>query len=430
MNKNKRGKIYYSMQALCIIPLLLYAALIIIFSAYSFTKTMHKEVANGLADASSLCIEIFDATYPGDYLLKENIIGTQTAYSIYKGDTDITNRYSLVDRLKEVTEMEVTLFYKDTRILTTLTNWENQRIIGTGAPDNVITDVLLQKEPHFYDNVIINGETYFAYYAPLHNSDGSVVGMLFVGKPAAEVASMINTSLYPIIAVGCFAMLIVAVISLIYAKNILNALHKLKEFLGMISTNDLNAQLDLSVIEREDELSEIGRAALSMQSSLRNLIELDTLTELYNRRSGNKKLHTAYTNAKEKHTPLSVVIADIDHFKGINDTYGHHNGDVVLRNVAKLLKKHTQGKGYAIRWGGEEFLLLFENCDIPKTLEILTALQEDLHQTVHQLDESEIYVTMTFGVTCNAAMDTAQLLRSADEKLYCGKNNGRNCIIS
>ena len=430
MSKNKKGKIYYSMQAISILPLLLYGILIIFFSTYSFSNTLTKEVATGLKDAASLCTSLFDAAYPGDYNLIATKSGSHTAYALYKGDVDITTNHHILDQIKNSTSMDVTLFYQDTRILTTITNWNNQRIIGTGAPDIVVEEVLSKNEAKFYNNVIINEQTYFAYYTPLTNSDGSVVGMLFIGKPAEDVLATVNTSIYPIIWVGIIALTIAGIVSFTYAKNFLNALQKLKVFFGKVATGNLNAELDKAVLDREDELSEIGRSALSTQNSLRNLIELDTLTELYNRRSGDKKIRATYLKSKESNSPFSLVVADIDHFKSINDTYGHQNGDIVLRNTAKLLKKHTKGKGYAIRWGGEEFLLIYENCDCEKTLEYLKLLQEELRTMPNSFEDAETYITMTFGVTCDADMDVTQLLQSADEKLYQGKNNGRNCIIS
>lgn len=430
MNKHKRGKIYYSMQAMSILPLLLFGILIIYFSTYTFSNTLTKEVATGLEDAAHLCTALFDAAYPGDYQLMESKSGSHTAYSLYKGDTNITRDHHLVDQIKSSTGMDVTLFYQDTRILTTITNWSNQRIIGTGAPDIVIDEVLSQNIAKFYDNVIINGQTYFAYYTPLTNSDGNVIGMLFIGKPAETVLQMVNNSIYPIIWVGIIALILAALISFIYAKNFVSALQKLKSFFGKVATGNLNVELDQMVLKREDELSEIGRAALSMQSSLRNLVELDTLTELYNRRSGNKKIQATYSSCKENSKPFSLVIADIDHFKSINDTYGHHNGDIVLSNIAGLLKRHMKGKGYAIRWGGEEFLLIFENSNLEQTLEYLNRLQADLQNTPHHFEDAETFVTMTFGVACDTEMNVVQLLQSADEKLYIGKNRGRNCIIS
>lgn len=430
MKQQGKGKLYYSMLAISVLPILLYGISIIVFSTYSFSSTINKEVASGLEDAANLCISLFDTAYPGDYQLVETQVGDQTAYSLYKGAYNITKDNTTLDKIKSATDMDVTLFYQDTRILTTITNWNNQRIIGTGAPEIVIADVLEKNQACFYDNVIINGTSYFAYYTPLINSDGTVVGMLFIGKPTDNVQQMIHHSIFPIVAVGFLALIIASIVSFLYAKNFLSALQKLKNFFKNVSTGNLNAQLDAEILKREDELSQIGRSALHMQRSLRNLIELDSLTELNNRRSGDKKLQETYSSAQAQNTPFTIVIADIDYFKSINDTYGHQNGDIVLHSIAQILKQHMQGKGYAIRWGGEEFLLVYENSSLEQTVTHLEQLQAEIRNITHLLDNDELHVTMTFGAACAPEKNIHLLIQAADTKLYEGKSNGRDCIVS
>ncbi len=430
MKKKRSATLYYSMQAISVLPLLIYGLIIIAFNSYAFSKSMNQEITASLEDSAELCIALLDTAHPGDYTLKEFDVAGQTAYSLYKGEADITSDYTLLDNIKESTGMDATLFYQDTRILTTIRNWDNQRIVGSTAPTNVIQDVLKTNQEKFYDNVIINGQPYFALYHPLTNEDGSIVGMLFIGKPTATVQKMRNSSIYPIIIVSVVALAIASIVSYTYSKRFLNALLKLKKFFRKVSTGDLNAKLDASILNRSDELSEIGEAVVTMQNSLRDLIELDTLTKLYNRRSGNKKLTQTHTKSKDSNTPFCIVLADIDYFKSINDTYGHHNGDIVLQNVAALLMKHTKDRGYAIRWGGEEFLLVFEKSTLLETLAYLKQLQNELHEYAHIFEDNQMHVTMTFGVASDINMDIHTLITTADAKLYQGKSSGRDCIIS
>lgn len=430
MSHNKRGKIYYSMQAISLLPILLFGILILAFGTVSFTKTMTQEVFEHLDTSAHLLISLIDSNYPGDYILERKEQNNQTFYSLYKGDTDITEQFNIVDHFKEDTGMDVTLFYKDTRILTTILDWNNQRIAGTSAPEHIMAEVQDNNSVQFYDNALINGEKYFACYHPLTNGDGSVVGMLFVGKPVAEIKSRINSSLNPIILVGLISMVIASFISFSYAKKFVHTLHRIKNFFNKTATGNLNVKIDSQIITRNDEFSEIANAALSMQKSLRNIVELDGLTNLLNRRTGEQKLRSTYLSSKDSETPFSIVLADIDYFKSVNDTYGHHSGDIVLQNIAGLLKKHTSHNGYAIRWGGEEFMLVFENHTLEETLSCLHQLQTELREFVHTIEENEIYVTMTFGVACDATLKMEELIELADNKLYEGKSAGRNCIIS
>ena len=430
MAKQNKGKIYYSMQAISILPLLLFGLIIIFSSTFFFSRAIHKEVATEMEISAELCISLLDSVYPGDYQLKEHTVQGKTAYSLFKGDADITTEYALVDNIKSKTDMDVTLFYKDTRILTTIRSWDGLRLVGTGAPEAIISEVLEPGEPQFYDNVIINQTPYFAYYTPLTNRDGSVVGMLFIGKPTESVNKMIQSSVLPIIAIGVISLIITAWFSFRYAKQIVSTLQKLKEFFAKVSSGNLDATPDASILKREDEFTSIGQAAITMQRSLKTLIERDALTDLYNRRSCDKMLRETITKNRKHGTSFCTVLADIDHFKSINDTYGHESGDVVLQNIAKLLKTHIHKQGYVGRWGGEEFLMIYENCSLEQAKEKLSTLLVALRETTHKLDNGEIKVTLTFGVVCDSSLEPHELIKKADENLYMGKANGRDCIVS
>ncbi len=423
--KNRRGKLYYSFQAISMIPLLIYGIVVIIFSSATFKKSMHQQVCEELENVASLVDTLLDTAYPGDYTLQGD-----TALSLYKGGVNITNDYSLIDGIHENTGMDVTLFYQDTRILTTIKNWNGERIIGTQAPEQVLADVLGEGESCFYDNVLIRGTTYFGYYAPLYNNDNQIMGILFVGKPAADVNSQVNKALSPIVIVGILALVFVCLFSIYYAGTFLRALYGLRTFFSQVATGNLSEELDPAVLKRGDELSELGRSALSMQRSLRSLIERDSLTELYNRRSGGHRLTNTMEKAKSENTPFTLVIGDIDFFKSVNDTYGHQCGDMVLKNVARILRKHMKDKGYAIRWGGEEFLLVYENSRLEEAYEALNAMLEEIRGTCVRYGDNQVYITMTFGMVCDSSKELKDLLRDADDKLYYGKNNGRNQIVT
>lgn len=430
MSKSQKGKIYYTMQAISLLPILLFGILILAFGTISFNKSMNQEVFDHLDTSANLLISLIDSNYPGDYILKTQEIDGQTMYSLYKGNQELTGQYHMTDHFKEDTDMDMTLFYKDTRILTTITDWDNQRIIGTAAPEHLVTEVQDSNKVQFYDNAMINGEKYFACYHPLTNSDGSVVGMLFVGKPVKEVKNRIISSLNPIIIVGLLSMVIASIISFAYAQRFIHTLHRIKNFFKKTATGNLNVKIDSKILNRGDEFSEIAYAALSMQKSLRGMVELDGLTNLLNRRTGEQKLQSTYLSSDDSETPFTIVMADIDYFKSINDTYGHHNGDIVLQNIAALLKKCTRRKGYAIRWGGEEFMLVFENHTLEEALSCLEPLQTEIREFAHAIEETKIYVTMTFGVACDATLEIEELIELADDKLYEGKSAGRNCIVS
>lgn len=420
-----KGKISYTLQAFNIIPLLFLGIAVLLLGTQWFTRTMYDEVEVELDNVAHNVVTLFEVAYPGDYRLEGEI-----AYRLFKGDQDITNEYALIDRVKEDTDLEVTLFYYDTRILTTIRDTAGKRIVGTGAPSAVIQNVLKEGESHFYNNAYINDTEYFAYYIPLHNSNEDVVGMMFVGKPSSKINQAIRRSVYPLAIADLLVMIITAVCVFLYTKDFASILLKIHLFLSDVSTGNLNAELDSAVLRRNDELGDIGRSAIMMQRSLRTMVEQDTLTKLFNRRSGDRKLRLVIEKSAKNQTPFCVAIGDIDFFKRVNDTYGHDCGDVILKQIAGKLTSHIYRYGFAARWGGEEFLLVFDHTDMENSLRILEELLEDIRNMEYKYEEHVIQVTMTFGLVSGDTTDIRQLIRQADEKLYLGKSMGRNRIIS
>lgn len=424
MHRKSQGKITYVLQAITIIPLFFFAIIVMMLSYRQFAETMYNEIETELENAAHDLKLLLDVAYPGDYRLAGD-----TSLQLYKGEFDITKDYSLLDALQANTGMDATLFYQDTRILTTICDKNQARIVGTGAPATVLEDVFNTGSPHFYFKTQINKQEYFSYYMPLTNSDGTVVGMLFVGKPTARIKNAVMRSLYPLLISVVLVMLVIAVCIFIYTRKFTAMLFRIREFLNEVSTGNLNGILDPSVSRRNDEIGDIGRSVVSMQHALRNMIEQDTLTELYNRRSGNRRLQNIIDKASAQGATFSVSIGDIDFFKKVNDTYGHDCGDEVLRHIAHKLKEHMHSKGFVARWGGEEFLLVFDHMNQYEAQESLQKLLDDIRALAIPYEDKTIQVTMTFGVAENTSADINQLIKEADDKLYLGKSSGRNCIV-
>lgn len=422
----KNGHLYRSLQSISVIPLLVLALIITVFSYYAVKQAMHTEVHIELRNTAENVMMMYDLLYPGDYYLE----GTDS-YDFYKGTRNLTDDHSIVDRLKTDTQIDVTIFYQDTRILTTIRNAEGSRITGTGAGALVIQDVLFSGQPHFYTNTEINGQQYFGYYTPLRNSDGSIVGMIYAGKPCTEVNAAVRRAVLPIILIAICSMAVVSLISSSYTRKLTNALQKIRTFLSKVSTGNLWEELDFDVLQRNDELSEMGYSALYMQRSLRNLVEQDTLTELNNRRFADKHLKQTQMNANTYGNHFVVAIGDIDLFKSVNDTYGHDCGDVVLKRVATVLKNHMIGKGFVARWGGEEFLFLYDNLELDAARAETEKLLQEIRSMAIDYEGQTVRITMTFGLAEGGVNTSIRaLLQTADAKLYEGKESGRNRIIT
>lgn len=154
----------------------------------------------------------------------------------------------------------------------------------------------------------------------------------------------------------------------------------------------------------------------------------DSLTGLFNRGKAMDYLGSLVAKANEEN--FSLCICDIDFFKKVNDNYGHDAGDEVLKEVAKVLLAQTKGIGFVARWGGEEFLIAFPNMNGDLASEKLFEIQRAIHKMEVHAAAATIKITMTYGLTeydNNIGLD--QSLKDADNKLYLGKERGRDVVI-
>ena len=200
----------------------------------------------------------------------------------------------------------------------------------------------------------------------------------------------------------------------------------INHFLKEISGGNLRPILEQRILDRNDEIGSIGVYAIKMRDNLRKLIERDALTDLYNRRSCNNLLK-AMAQKNEKHC---MVMCDIDFFKKVNDTYGHAAGDYVLREISALIKESVHDCGFASRWGGEEFLLVYK-MGFKETVERTKLLRQNILEHTFVYEGTKMQITMTFGVA-DGAVSThyEKVIQKADEQLYVGKNNGRNQVVA
>ncbi len=154
---------------------------------------------------------------------------------------------------------------------------------------------------------------------------------------------------------------------------------------------------------------------------------IDPLTGLHNRRSTTKYLEKLLKNPS---SPISICICDIDFFKKVNDTYGHDVGDVVLETISKTFKKALPSGCFLSRWGGEEFLLIFPQNNGDEALYSLEELRQKIKSLTFQSGENTFRISMTYGLAeYDYQGDVSAILKEADEKLYYGKEHGRDQIV-
>lgn len=423
-----KSSLHGKLIVMTVIPLLILGMFITIYSTWKLTSILQAEVKDKLEDLCVLLGQRYDARMPGDYVLN---IKNGTEMYLTKGGRDISEAYDIMDGMQEQTGIDFSIFFYDTRMATTLRDQNGERIVGTAVNSKVLEEVYQEKEEHFYTGVDVHGISYFAYYRPLYNEDGTCIGMIFAGKPAQKIEAMIYKAVLPILFTVAAAVLLTAFFCLRFASRLVNSIGKIERFLTNVAKGEFTESMSMDILARSDELGNMAHSAVQMQKNLRDMVDKDALTGLYNRRYGNLHLPKMMERTIRKERVFTVALGDIDFFKKVNDTYGHEAGDEVLKNVAGCLTEAVQGKGTAIRWGGEEFLLVFETEDAAEAMERLQGTREKIRSIKTVRGENTICVTMTFGVMqLRKEMDTGELLKQADEKLYYGKENGRDRIVT
>lgn len=171
-------------------------------------------------------------------------------------------------------------------------------------------------------------------------------------------------------------------------------------------------------------------ASLSLEHELEILAHTDPLTGLYNRRRMADFLAQQGRLAAIEQTDLSVVFVDIDHFKKINDNYGHDTGDEILRSVSAFIKEQLRKEDTLARWGGEEFLILLPHTDMNGAQVLAEKIRKAVAQHPIQIGNREYFVTLTIGICQHQFEQPIEAsIKFADIALYRGKLAGRNCVM-
>jgi diguanylate cyclase (GGDEF)-like protein len=178
-------------------------------------------------------------------------------------------------------------------------------------------------------------------------------------------------------------------------------------------------------------LVDLQSQLLKAREELREQATRDSLTRLWNRSSILRELDRELARLARESRPLGVVIVDLDHFKDINDTYGHLAGDAVLREAARRMQSSIRQYDSIGRYGGEEFLILFPGCSETDCFAQAERLRKQLAAAEMAVNGIPLRVTASFGVTAalpSAGSTQEGLIRKADEALYQAKNAGRNRV--
>ena len=188
----------------------------------------------------------------------------------------------------------------------------------------------------------------------------------------------------------------------------------------------------LRIKRLQEELEERERQLLEANERLRHMSRTDSLTGLDNRRYVEQQMEMMFAHGKRLSEPLSCVMCDLDRFKSVNDTHGHHAGDAVLKQFAALLKHEAREIDSVGRYGGEEFIVLLPGTVLDAAVTFAERVRKQVESHTFVFEGGSVRRTASFGVSGwphPRVADSDRLLRAADDAMYVAKESGRNRVV-
>ncbi len=176
-----------------------------------------------------------------------------------------------------------------------------------------------------------------------------------------------------------------------------------------------------------DEIENLRRQI----DELSELVSTDALTGLFNFRHFKTILQAEMDRSKRSGIPTSLVLVDLDHFKSVNDTYGHEVGNLSLKYMATILKNEVRTTDIVFRYGGEEFAIIFPETHLNLAVKVADRIREQIANSPISVDDGEIKITASMGASVymkTSVLDFTEFVDSVDKYLYEAKQSGRNCI--
>ncbi len=215
--------------------------------------------------------------------------------------------------------------------------------------------------------------------------------------------------------------------------------------LGSTNGTYVNDELIDEYVLRDGDFIKIGRTIFKFLSGnnienayheeIYRLTTIDGLTQIYNKRYFLETLERELSRAHRYRRELSLIMFDIDHFKKVNDTYGHLAGDYVLKQLASVIKARIRREDIMARYGGEEFAIILPEIDSFNSVQFADKIRKLIEKTTFKFEETKIPVTISVGVSSVGPGSNADLhnpvefIKTADENLYQAKAAGRNQVV-
>ncbi len=267
MGKEKGVKMSIKTRLLLIsvLPAAILSIILALIAALNIRTGMQKEAFQGLRGVAISLQEIYEFSDPGKYVMNE------TNNLLKKGNLPVSENYTIVDKIKLLTDYDVTIFYGDMRVTTSLKNEVGVRLVGTKASEEVVQAVLMDGGEYSDSEIEINGNPYYGYYVPLQQ-DGEIIGMVFAGLPSGEVNAFILQKIYMIAGVSAGVLFVVLFAALYFSMHMAGAIKKAEYVIDELGRGNLKISVDEKAKKRQDEIGFMTRQLEVLVSELDRII--------------------------------------------------------------------------------------------------------------------------------------------------------------
>ena len=264
-NEKKASGLKLKLYLLTVAPVLLLGVLLFIISEKQLSSSLQSVTETRLSNVCEALKTSYENLYEGDWAYDAE---TDT---FTKGDHNLYDTYDLIDSVYSSSKIHITIFFGDTRRMTTVLSDDGSRFVNTQAGEAAINVVLKQGKTYLADNTVINGNQYFSYYTPLENADGSVVGMLFAGSPRSDVLKMVNNSLI-VIFIGTILLVILDVVGVsLLTFNLVKTINNCVDAVVTLESGNLNVDAQTGFFNKGDELGLLAKSINSMAERFMNI---------------------------------------------------------------------------------------------------------------------------------------------------------------